>query len=747
MKLTVHTAGLYEFDSNGSSTSVNSLGMREMQALAFAKRDAQYLLIKAPPACGKSRALMFIALDKLQHQGIQKVIVAVPQKAIAGSFKNTKLKDFGTDWKVNPKYELCSKNLSESSNLKAVHAFFNDPQASILVCAHPTLINFYNSVDDKHLLDHTLVAIDEFHHVSADEENRLGGVVHSLMHNSSAHIVAMTGSYFRGDRIPVLDSKDESRFEQVVYTYYQQLQGYSYLKKLKLDYVFFDGTWLEGLDMMINPMHQDHNYSTITPQDYLDPESYCFDPDMGKPFIALKTIIYIPNIQASISSGDKHNDFCRVCEILGTPISPDGKLHPDKETGLYHLKTRYGTEIKVANLIMENEQEDTINFLRKVKSRDDVDVIVALNMAKEGFDWPWCEHVIVSGFRSSLTEVVQIIGRATRDCEGKPIAKFTNLVKQPEATQSETKDAVDDLIKAISLSLMMEQVLQPNIKFVPRSNLTQIKIKPHTGKPRDKGEKIIIIDDEKLSPKVKQVLQDDNAIPDLLNLVTQNLRNYPGLVLLSDKNSENNEQYSQLVISKILKEKATTLVQDMEQADYNTLADLVLKYSKTLHNHNQIVPDEPVSPEPPAVDPVAPNDPNSKDPDGRDNPTIKPPVINITSAGMALLDMRKNFINVSELDFSLIGKSSPFGDAYEFASRILTAPLLKEIHTQAVTQFSNMTLDDALQLYGLIKTFKAQNKRNPDLQSSDPYEKRLALARSILQKELKKKQKLKLNSK
>jgi len=45
---------------------------------AYEQRDAKYLLLKAPPASGKSRALMFIALDKLINQGIKKVIVAVP---------------------------------------------------------------------------------------------------------------------------------------------------------------------------------------------------------------------------------------------------------------------------------------------------------------------------------------------------------------------------------------------------------------------------------------------------------------------------------------------------------------------------------------------------------------------------------------------------------------------------------------------------------------------------------------------
>ena len=78
-----------EYDQTGGSTSTNALGMREMQALAFEKRDAQYLLLKAPPASGKSRALMFLALDKLFNQDLKKAIVAVPERSIGASFVST----------------------------------------------------------------------------------------------------------------------------------------------------------------------------------------------------------------------------------------------------------------------------------------------------------------------------------------------------------------------------------------------------------------------------------------------------------------------------------------------------------------------------------------------------------------------------------------------------------------------------------------------------------------------------------
>ena len=69
--------------------------------------------------------------------------------------------------------------------------------------------------------------------------------------------------------------------------------------------------------------------------------------------------------------------------------------------------------------------------------RDYVDIIIALGMAKEGFDWIWCEHALTIGYRSSLTEIVQIIGRATRDAPGKTRARFTNLIADFKRKQDE----------------------------------------------------------------------------------------------------------------------------------------------------------------------------------------------------------------------------------------------------------------------------------------------------------------------
>ena len=97
-----------------------------------------------------------------------------------------------------------------------------------------------------------------------------------------------------------------------------------------------------------------------------------------------------------------------------------------------------------------------------------MDIIVALGMAKEGFDWIWCNHALTVGYRSSLTEIVQIIGRATRDAPGKTRARFTNLIAEPDASEEAVTEAVNDTLKAIAASLLMEQVLAPRFEFKPK---------------------------------------------------------------------------------------------------------------------------------------------------------------------------------------------------------------------------------------------------------------------------------------
>ena len=163
----------------GASTKANAFGLRAMQERAYDRRGEQYLLIKSPPASGKSRALMFIALDKLHNQGLRKAIIVVPERSIGGSFANEALSSFGfwADWTVKPQWNLCNApGIDEprvaKSKVKAVGEFLSSAD-QVLVCTHAT---FRFAVDELGVdaFDDCLIAVDEFHHVSANPDNRLG---------------------------------------------------------------------------------------------------------------------------------------------------------------------------------------------------------------------------------------------------------------------------------------------------------------------------------------------------------------------------------------------------------------------------------------------------------------------------------------------------------------------------------------------------------------------------------------------
>lgn len=361
------------YHQTGKSTNTNELGMREMQSRVYQHRKSKYILVKAPPASGKSRALMFVALDKLVNQGIKKVIVAVPERSIGRSFKNTDLVKFGfyKDWRVDLQYDL-TLNGGQEKKVKKVLDFLEDTNSDILICTHSTLRFAYQKIIDDHIFDNVMIAIDEFHHVSSNDNSVLGSALRNIIHNSSAHILAMTGSYFRGDSEPILSPEDEQMFDKVTYTYYEQLDGYQYLKSFGIDYKFYQGRYTDALDEALNTNK--------------------------------KTIIHIPSVNSSESTKDKYDEVDRIFDAIGEVNNRN------EQTGIHTIKDKHtGKLLKVADLVNEEGREKVGEYLRQLNSPDDLDIIVALNMAKEGFDWPWAEQALTIGYRHSLTEIVQIL--------------------------------------------------------------------------------------------------------------------------------------------------------------------------------------------------------------------------------------------------------------------------------------------------------------------------------------------------
>jgi len=644
-----------QYAQTGKSTQQNNMGMREMQSRAYAAKDAQYLLLKAPPASGKSRALMFLALDKVERQGLSKAIIAVPEISIGGSFADTNLSKFGffADWHIDARYNLCTAG--EAGKVDKLLEFLNDCAAKYLLCTHATLRFAFERIGSASSFDNTLIAIDEFHHTSAEDGNRLGAMVDSLIHHSTAHLVAMTGSYFRGDQVPILSPGVEARFTHVTYTYYEQLNGYTYLKSLGLGYNFYQGRYVDAVKEVL---------------------------DLNK-----KTIIHIPNVNSAESTGMKHDEVDAILDTIGTVESKD----PD--TGIMTLKTSTGALLKVADLVADDKtRANVLGYLRNITKRDQMDIIIALGMAKEGFDWPWCDHVLTIGYRSSLTEVVQIIGRATRDCEGKTHAQFTNLIAQPDAEDADVKDAVNNMLKAITLSLLMREVLAPSITFRPRSTMREGEELPPT---------VIVVDDSEnpVSPRVREILESggvDEIITRLMN--TTEVIN-PAITQKLEP-----QEVTEIELPKII----TEIFPDLPAEEISFLGDLA-KTKLVISSSGGIILEDG------NAEDAGQN--NSEDHEGSTN-----------NGARAFLRIGERLINVSQLDIDLIESVNPFQGAYEILSKSVTAPMLKTIQNYMTVQRSTMTEEEAILLWPEIRKFKAGFGKEPSQDSSSAFERRLAEA-------------------
>ena len=621
------------YAQTGQSTATNNMGMREMQARAYEERNAQYLLLKAPPASGKSRALMFLGLDKLFNQGLKKVIVAVPERAIGASFDCTDLtqEGFFADWRFNNDYNLCTPG-GDKSKVGAFKRFLEDANETILICTHATLRFAFDAVDES-VFNNTLLAIDEFHHVSADGNNRLGEVLRSVIKNTSAHIIAMTGSYFRGDSVPVLLPEDEARFTKVTYNYYQQLNGYTYLKTLGIGYHFYQGRYLSAISEVL---------------------------DTDK-----KTILHIPNVNAGESTKLKHNEVDFILDSIGTVT------HQDSETGVIFVKRKLdGKVIKVADLVNDTpkERDKIVAYLRQMKSVDDMDLIIALGMAKEGFDWPFCEHALTVGYRGSLTEIIQIIGRATRDSINKTHAQFTNLIAQPDAADDQVKLSVNNMLKAITVSLLMEQVLAPNFNF---------KTKRFDDEEDEKGVIKIRGFKEPSSKRVKEIVESD--LNDLKAAILQDpkiLQALPGEFI-------DPEVINKVMIPKIIQTKYPDLsAEEIEEIRQHVVADSVIKNGEIKEVGNK-----------------------------------------------RFVRMAGKFVNIDDLHIDLIDQVNPFQKAFEVLSKSVTAKLLKVIQETIDAGRIKMTDEEAVILYrDKMSAFVKTHSREPNINSTDPLERRMAEA-------------------
>lgn len=665
----------------GASTKADELGMRVMQARAYERRGEQYLLIKSPPASGKSRALMFIALDKLNNQRVKQALIIVPEKSIGGSFANEPLSQSGFhfDWEVKPQWNLCNapggdEPRAAKTNVAAVKRFLESDD-QVLVCTHATFRFAFDELGAP-AFDDRLIAVDEFHHVSANPDNRLGDQVRQLVAGGSAHLVAMTGSYFRGDAVRVLAPEDEQKFAVVTYTYYEQLNGYEFLKSLDIGYFFYSGSYLDDILKVLDP--------------------------------SLKTIVHIPNVNSRESTKDKIEEANKIMSALGNWQGMDAA------TGFQLIKTADNRVLRVADLVDDDpaRRDRVIAALKDPahkNNRDHVDIILALGMAKEGFDWIWCEHALTVGYRSSLTEIIQIIGRATRDAPGKTRSRFSNLIAEPDASDDAVADAVNDTLKAIAASLLMEQVLAPRFNFVPKN--------------KDSG------------PVTGFEYGEAGYQPDKTNVGFNEVTGQFQIEIAGLAEPKTDE--ARKIVAEDLNEIVATFVQDRRTLEQGLFNHDLPPHEFTVSKMGKIVRDLY---------------PHLSDDDQESVRQHAIAAVNIVQGAKQLIDdgkvtgtdgkgntalldgVRKFVTDVRELDIDLIDKINPFGAAYAILSKAMNEERLQQVAAVIARRNVNMTMDEARELARAALDFKNDRGRLPSITSPDPWEKRMAEGVAFLAK-------------
>ena len=408
-----------------------------------------FWLINAPMGSGKSLGIQFVAYYRLKEDSKLRVIIAVPQLNISAGFKEEQLQfpnGERCDW--IPLHNLCSP--SADSNITQLGSFLRDKASKhvimdrVAICSHSTLVQTYQKYPES--FKDVLIIVDEAHHIqygkvrlnaAAGEieiANKLGDLVRYCLKISDKKNISLgftTATYFRGDRCPIIPDEHAKSFKRFNLPYDEYLETMKNLTSYSFDFVLFGNAF-----------------------------EHAVRERFGKEI--KKTIVYIPPVGSSYSSGDKYKDVHKVYESIAQRKNPKIVKHRD---GVTEVK-RGNKWIRVVDLVDEKkrkEKQDIIND-DHLSDESNIDVIVALGMFKEGANWKHAEECLIVGYRGSLVELIQCMGRLFRDKEGKTHVSVYQLLPfsfHQVKDKEKFREGLNTLMKGIFASMLLEDVLLP----------------------------------------------------------------------------------------------------------------------------------------------------------------------------------------------------------------------------------------------------------------------------------------------
>ena len=417
--------------------------------------------INAPTGSGKSTMLSMLAYHRTLNDSKKKAIIVVPQTIIGKGFKSKIFKlpnDNVVDWSIG--LDLVSESNDNFNQLVSfiiddIHYSKEYPFERVAVCSRETLIGAFKKLSDEDkekYWDNLLICIDETHHLQMNEisdgvyeMNKLSQVVDYSFKNNNNEIILVSATMFRGDKKGLISNEMISQAINYKLPFDIYMGEMNYLKSFSYDFVINTGDYTNDISKSIKNL---------------------FDDDLKKLFI------YIPHTTHFMSTGNKNREDKKkeIKEILNQlKIVLNGEsISLNEKTGVYHIQNSYGLDYKVCDLydeeLFDSKTKHFVNDEKINEDRDSLDCIITMNRAKEGFDWEHANGMVIVGKRDSLTDVIQMVGRLLRDKKGKEKVKVLHMLpfspQQPIAPNLD--NSLNDFFKAVSISLLMEDVFTPN---------------------------------------------------------------------------------------------------------------------------------------------------------------------------------------------------------------------------------------------------------------------------------------------
>lgn len=402
--------------------------------------DEPYWFIEAPPAAGKTLTIAALITKKLEADPSLRALIVVPQRIIGSGFEGAMFLLGKREVFFDPGTKLHDQ--SEKSNTSQIEHFLTKPLTShvndrTLICTHLSLVLAYKTFPE--LFRDVLLVVDEAHHSSASEieeenhTNGLGGVVIRLI-EAGEQVGLATATASRGDGNELLGSHRD-KFVVSSCPFDEYMGVCKWFKEFDINFLLYENDLALPIHQMLGDMRK---------------RPRC-------------TIVHIPNVLSGYSSG-KNKDVKSVYRGIAGGGKPKVKNPSGKGNGITEIQ-RGRHRVRVVNLVDKRNREikkDTILAAHDDPTSERIDVIIALNMFKEGANWRWAENSIIIGHRGSFTELAQIVGRGLRDAPEKYHTDIHYVLEcSQQDVQDDPSDVLNNYLKALLFVLLLEDVFKP----------------------------------------------------------------------------------------------------------------------------------------------------------------------------------------------------------------------------------------------------------------------------------------------